>query len=1135
MKRNSNVIRIVICLLAVFLAASTLEAQIDRATISGTVTDPSGAVVGGATVTVTNVGTNESTTLTTGSDGSYTARQLRIGTYSVDGTAKGFQTTHQTGILLDVNQVAQVNLQLKVGAASQVTDVSATPPAIDTETSSLGTVETQQRIVDLPLNGRLFTQLAWLGPGASQGSSSGIGLSGSTDDNRPGIQLAVNGLWAFDNNFLLDGVDNNGIGDGTIAVNPSPDAIGEFKVEESAMKAEFGRGGAAVNAALKSGTNQFHGGVYEYLRNDALDARNYFNPTSNGPKAPLHRNQFGAFIGGPILKNRLFFFADYAGSRLHEASSDYGTVPSMAERGGDFTDRGLMIYDPNSLITDPNNPLYGTRSLINPSDPSVIPTNRLDQIGLNIAALYPLPNVPGAGVNRNFVYFPVATNDGNQGDTRIDFRLNDHNQLYGHASVEDHPQFAPPPLPGQAGGCCGGNMNMREQNHAAGWSHTFSPSILNDLRFAFIRYDVTSASTTFGQNISDQVGIPNANRGNEETSGLANISINNYSDLGNSYWIPELSADNMYQVTDSVSWVRGKHTMKMGIDYRKYQRNFYQSQAAFGQFSFNGQFTTANVATGGSYGLPDLLLGVPNYREQDGLAYKDHTRFFELGEYFQDDIRVTKNFTLNLGLRYDIMSPIGGKVGNFNLATNVVDLNFGPGSKANAGVGFDKKDFGPRIGFAWSPFEDRKTVVSSAFGIFYAPEGNQFNDIGENPPNLQFYQLNTSATTIPTLVTMIDSGFPAQLPTSDPNNPSGQVKTTGSVRKPPRVIEWNFSIQRELAKNWVLHVAYVGTHATGIWNNEDSNLNQPRQPLDTNFTNDPHIDPLLSGNYGRPYYGVLPFLGVINPIDYPNFSVGFHGLETKLEKRFSSGFTLLGSYTWSHDIGSFQGAHTGQTQIADFPNAQRGNVDPDFRHRLTVSYTYELPFGRGKAYGGNINSFEDSVLGGWQVGGITTIRSGEHYTAFWSSDFTNTGTSAIPNKIHDPTDFSFDIAGQGTLGCSNPGHRTLDCFYNPAAFVEPPLAPGQNSAHQFGTAGDGDLVGPHQVNFDFSTFKNLKITERQQLQFRVEMFNIFNHPQFARPGNNPDQGGANKGNGAAIGSTLPDNQREIQFALRYTF
>jgi Carboxypeptidase regulatory-like domain/TonB dependent receptor len=1126
---HRNTIRVVVCLVAVMLAASTLNAQIDRATITGTVTDPSGAAVAGATVTVTNVGTNQSVTVTTERDGSYTARHLQIGTYRVEAGANGFQKTLQTGIQLNVNQVAQINVELKVGTASQVTEVTAEPPQIATETSSLGTVETQQRIVDLPLNGRLFTQLAWLGPGTTPGSSSGIGLSGSTDDNRPGIQLAVNGLWAFDNNFLLDGVDNNGIGDGTIAVNPSPDAIGEFRIEESAMKAEFGRGGAAVNAALKSGTNQLHGGLYDYLRNDALDARNYFNPAENGPKAPLKRNQFGGFVGGPIIKNRLFIFGDYQGERQHEAQNIITTVPTMAERGGDFTDRGYILYDP--ATTDP---VTGARQLLNPSDPTVIPTGRLNQIGQNVVNLFPLPNIPGAGTSSNFARYPVATYTGNQGDARVDFTITNNNQLFGHASVEDNPQFLPVPLPGLAGGCCGGNINIREQNQAVGYTHTFSPNVLNDVRFSFIRYAVTSTPANYGVNVSDMVGIPNANRGNPETSGLANIGINGYQNLGNSNWIPELSADNTYQIADSVSWIRGKHTIKFGVDYRKYQRNFYQSQAAFGQLSFNGQFTQ-DLTTNGSAqnGLADLLLGLPNYREQDGLAYKDHTRFFEFGGFFQDDIRVKSNLTLNLGLRYDLMSPIGGTVGNFNLKTNVVDLNFGPNAISNAGVGYEKKDFGPRVGFAWSPFDNGKTVVSSAFGIFYAPEGNQFNDLGENPPALQYYQLSTSPETLPSFATMIDSGFPAQLPTSDPADPSGQVKTTGSVRRPPRVLEWNLSVQREIARNWVFHIAYVGTRATGIWNNEDSNLDQPLQPLDTNFTSDPTIDPLLSGNYGRPYYNVLPYLSVINPIDYANFNLSFNGLETKLTKRFSNGFTLLASYTWSHDIGSWQGAHTGNTQIATDPGAQRGNVDPDYRNRFVASYTYELPFGRGKPYGANMNAFEDAVGGGWQVAGITTIRSGEHYTAFWSSDFTNTGTAAIPDIIHNPTDFSFNVAGQAAIGCPNPGHQSLVCFYNPTAFVEPALAPGQSSAHEFGDAGNGDLVGPDQVNFDFSAFKNFRITERQQLQFRAEMFNIFNHPQFGLPGRNPDQGGSN--GGARINGTLPDNQREIQFALRYTF
>jgi hypothetical protein len=1122
-----------VCLVAVFLAASALHAQIDRGTISGAVTDPSNAVVAGATVTVTNVGTGQMLTLTTGSDGSYTARALQNGTYSVEVSAAGFQKAVQSGIELQVNQVVRADLKLSVGKTNQVAEVSAAPPLIATETSSLGTVETQQRIVDLPLNGRLFTQLAWLGPGTSPGSSSGIGLSGSTDDNRPGIQLAVNGLWAFDNNFLLDGVDNNGIGDGTIAVNPSPDAIGEFRVEENSMKAEFGRGGAAVNAALKSGTNQIHGGAFEYMRNDVLDARNYFN---TGSKAPLHRNQFGAYIGGPIVKNRTFFFADYQGSRLHEGLTDISSVPTEKERSGDFSELGLNLYDPNTTA------LTGqgyTRQLLNPSDPSVIPSGRIDKIGQNLINLFPLPNraVPAgqAPDKANFSMTPVATWTGDQFDVRIDHRISDNNQLFGHVTFENRPQYAPVPLPGLAGGCCGGNQNMREQNDAIGYTHTFRNNLLNDVRVAFIRYAVHSTPVDFGQNISDQVGIPNANRGNEETSGLANIGLNGYNNLGNSSWIPELSADNTYQIADSLSWIRGKHTIKLGADYRRYQRNFYQSANAFGQFSFSGQLTQdlrnqGADPNGGGNALADLLLGLPVYREQDGLAYKDHTRFFELGEFIQDDYRVSGNLTLNLGLRYDIFSPIGGQVGNFNLQTNVVDLNFGPNAKSNAGVGYDKKDFGPRVGFAWSPTSDRKTVLSGAFGIFYAPEGNQFNDIGENPPSLQYYQLNTPANTLPTLATSIDSGFPAQLPTSDPASPSGQVKTTGPIRKAPRVLEWNMTVQHQLAQHWMLNLAYVGTRATGIWSNEDSNLNQPLTPSDNNFTSNPALDPLGTGNYGRPYFSVLPFLQVINPIDYPNFDINFHALETKLEKRFSGGFTLLGAYTWSHDTGSWQGAHTGNTQNAHDPNAQRGNIDPDYRQRFTVSYTYELPFGRNKAFGANMNGFENAVAGGWQLGGITTVRSGEHYTPFLSYDPTNTGTAAMPDMIHNPYDFSFDLAGQAALGCPNPGHQSLVCWYNPAAFAVPAVAPGQTFATNFGNAKDGSLVGPDQVNFDFSASKSFHFTERHQLQFRAEFFNLFNHPQFGLPGRNPNSSG-----GAQINGTLPDNQREIQFALRYTF
>jgi hypothetical protein len=371
---------------------------------------------------------------------------------------------------------------------------------------------------------------------------------------------------------------------------------------------------------------------------------------------------------------------------------------------------------------------------------------------------------------------------------------------------------------------------------------------------------------------------------------------------------------------------------------------------------------------------------------------------------------------------------------------------------------------------------------------------------------------------------MLAAGFPTNLPSINPANPTGQVKTNGPVRKAPRVLEWNLSTAQQLAPTVSLRVAYVATRATGIWNNEVSNLDQPEQPLDSNFSDS-------TGNFGRPYFNQLPGLSSIYPIDYPNFSLFYNALQTKLEKRLSNGSTFLAAYTWSKNLGTANGQVGGQVQNPYNIKAQYGYVDPDYRHRFVASYTYELPFGRGRMYGNNLNRAVNGVVGGWQASGIITARTGEAYTAFLSYDPTNTGTGGPwPNRIHDPKDFSYNLAGQAALGCPATGKQTLTCFYNPAAFVIPDLAPGQTFAHQFGDSGNGSLRGPDQVNVDFSAMKDFHITEGQAIQFRAELFNMFNHPQFQIPGANPNVPG-----GQAITSTLTDNQREVQFALRYTF
>jgi hypothetical protein len=1098
-------------MVAVFFLATSAYAQLDRGSITGVVTDPSGAVISAAQVLIINTATDVTLNLTTASDGGYAARSLNPGSYSVTAERAGFRKTVQSDVVVGVNQVVSVNLTLQVGSPAETVQVSAEPPLIATETSSLGTIEEAQRITELPLNGRNFIQLAYLGPGANLGAAGTGANRGTTDNARPGIAIAVNGLQAFDNNFLLDGVDNNEWGQGTLVIQPSPDAIQEFSVEENSMKAQFGRGGAAVNVALRSGSNSFHGSAFEFLRNTVFDAENYF---ATG-RPPFHMNQYGGSLGGPLHKDRTFFFADYQGQRENEGETFISTVPTAAEHMGDFSALQATLYDPYTT-----NPTTSARQLLNPANPYVIPSNRVNQVGQNLVNVLPTPNLPGL-VN-NYLYQPRETNNVDQFDVRLDHRLTDRDQLFAHGAMQYARVLKPAPL-GRAGGCCSGygsTIPTRGQNYAAGWTRTMSSNLLNNLRVAFIRWTDNAEHIDTGLT-SSTVGIPNADRGGP-SSGLSLVELSGYTIFGSSQDVPEIATDNTYEFSDQLSWVHGKHSIAFGGDLRHLHREFYQAQAPFGLFAFTGQYTS-NLTTGtGGNSIADILLGLPLENLQDGLSQMDNTSSKEFDFFVQDDWRIRNNLTLNLGLRYDLNSPVGGNVGNFDLAKGIVVNNFGPKAAPNAGVAYDKEDWGPRIGFAWSPFSQSRTAIHGAFGIFYAPEGNVFNDLGENPPILQFYSNTFNPANIPSPQNLLSSGFPSQLPAIDPTAPTGEVKTTGPKRKMPRVTEWNVSVQQELAANWLLTVAYVGTDANGMWASESFNLDQPAQPADSNFGPAP--------NYGRPYFSTLPGLNTIYPIDYPTFTVNYNALQTKLEKRFSQGYNLLFAYTYSHDIGSAVGDPGGVIQNPYNLQEDRGNVDPDFRQVFVASYLYQLPFGRNRKFGADMGRAANMIAGGWDLSGITTVRTGEHFTPCLSTDPTNTGTyCAWPDKIANPRDFSFNPAGQSALGCPA-GHQSLTCWYNQAAFTTPPLAPGQTFSHQFGNSGNGPLVGPGQVNFNLALLKSFDITETNKIQFRAEVYNVANHPQFALPGSTPDVPG-----GSSVTATLPDNQREFQFGLKWLF
>jgi hypothetical protein len=426
------------------------------------------------------------------------------------------------------------------------------------------------------------------------------------------------------------------------------------------------------------------------------------------------------------------------------------------------------------------------------------------------------------------------------------------------------------------------------------------------------------------------------------------------------------------------------------------------------------------------------------------------------------------------------------------------------------------------VGFSWSL--PRNTVVRSAFGVFYSAEANIFDDLGLNPPQLTFNFRTFPLDAIPDPAQLISAGFPAAFPTQDPNNPFGSVKTNGPTRKIPKILEWNLSLQHQFAQNWVAQVGYVGTRAYRLWNHEASDFNQPLQPLDSNFSDS-------TGNFGRPFFNAQPNLAAVLPLDFPQLHMFYNSFQASLNKRFSNGFNMLASYTFAKNLGNADGNVGGAIQDSHNVNAEHGPVVPDLRHRFVVSYVYELPFGKGRHYLAGMGGITDAFFGGWQVAGITTLQSGEAETALLSNDLSNTGSfSYRPDQIHDPKDFSFDPATQAALGCT-PGKQTLACWYNPAAFVTPALAPGQQAAHVFGDSRIGNLRGPDFKNFDFAVQKNFKIREAQQLQFRAEFFNLFNHPNFGLPAVNPDTPG-----GASITNTAsPDTNREVEFALKYSF
>ena len=1118
--------KIVVCFaVALFALCNTLPvcAQQDTGSISGTIFDASSAVLPGATVTLKNAGTGLVRTVNTGARGEYVFTPLQVGRYELTVSAPGFRSELRGNLEVQVQQKLNIDIPLQVGATDEKVIVRSSGPALQTEDSSTGQVVDTRQVKELPLNGRNVYQLVTLTPGVAIDGAGRSVISGQSAQNQY---------------YGLDGVDNNNysgvLASGSPAsLSPSPDTVEEFKVQTGNYSAEFGQSaGGVVNVITKSGTNQFHGTVYEYVRNAALDAIDYFAKTN----APYVQNQYGGTVGGPILHDKVFFFADYEEFRSSRGNTTNIPLPPAAWRAGDFSsylngvnytdactgatyDTG-QLFDPTSAHTvtcadgttaTARNPVAynGRANIVDPA--AVSPT------ATQILALFP---TPCATCGNNYVWSPVNIFNYRRAGGKIDYQWGQHDRLSGRYSINDQPRTGAPALPGALSP--GTTSVSRQQGIVLGDTHVFSANAVNELRYIWSHNNVDSelGGTNFNASSVGLGGIP------FQPGLLGGLPTLNFSDVGASYgasqWSPNISDVRDTQISDALSLVRGTHSFKFGGAYNHYGWIQYISQIPVGNYSFNGGLTgsatalPSNVTQSGSVaaatgsGFAQFLYGISDYNGLSLSISSNNTR--TTGSVFaQDDWKATPRLTVNAGLRWEFGSALHES--QDRLAG--VDLNTGayilPRSRQGKSPGLPpgipveyvssntlmkphQTNFGPRLGFSYKIGE--KTVIRAAAGIFYA---NPF------PAGVLGYPLNPPfGVTVagPNLIN-IASGFPSNYLQNF--NPQAVVVDIYEPKpRFPTTNNWNMAIQRQLPGGTTFEIAYVGSTSTHV--NAGRDVNQP-------YPSASNTDPSTR----RP----LPNLGVIGDIE--NASNGnYNSLQAKFDKRYSNGLTFLLAYTWAHTLDDAPSAITLAENGYDFyrdprnPQLDYGDSYFDIRHRVVYDALYELPVGKGRVVGGSMPAWADKVLGGWQVGGIAQYQTGFHFAAITYNDPSNANIysysgAAYPNVTGKVNDFS---------SCPG-GHRSINCWFNPTAF-------SSSNPGQYGNEARNSLVGPGNFDIDFSALKNFPIHERMRVQVRGEAFNATNHPNLGIPNNVVEAG--NFGQITSVGS-----RREIQFAIRFEY
>lgn len=1067
-----------------FLTAVAALGQVDTGTITGTISDSQGARVGSATITFLDVASGITTRTQTESSGEYASPPLRPGDYRVTAEAQGFKTESRTGITVRVQDRVRIDFTMSVGAVSENVEVNTEAPAVQSETSSLGQVIMSRQITELPLNGRDYTQLATLSTGVVRTSSGTNGNSGGSSTGGQNSFVA-NGTRGTLNNFLLDGIDNNSNDNGGLVLRTNVDAIQEFKIQTNGYSAEFGRsGGAVVNAIVKSGTNNFHGGVFEFFRNAALDARDYFElPTDK--KASFKQNQLGGTLGGPIVRNKLFVFGDYQATRIRNPLTWVSKVPLLPELHGDFSaPYEPTIYDPGTGLPFPGN---------------VIPTNRIDPISQAFMSLYPAPNtavddptIPNKGTN--FTISPIERDTIDQGDGRIDYVPAEKDRVFLRYSQSGRTDIRPAPLPGLAnGGDSSTGIGYEDtEGLSLGYTRTLTSTSVNEIRIGFnhvhVRRGLPVGGTVLPSPELQVAGVPNDPRIN----GLTLFSPGGgYRRVGDPRYAPTLLGSQERQITDVFTLITGGHTIKVGGEIRWSQFNISQEAAPRGQFLFSGQFTQDPVAGTEGSPLADMLLGLPIIARIStviGLHNRQHVPSL----FFQDDWKVTPRLTLNLGLRYDYFSPTieqDNHQANFDYASGNIVVA-GQNGNSRSLVQADKANFAPRVGFAWTPTQSGNTVIRGSYGIFYSGQEIRTAAPLQLAYNLPFFYEPTFISDGVTPVVTVSQGFPSLNPSQaiDPG-----VTSVDSRLHTPYYQSWNLAVQRSLPAAISLEVAYAGSKGTHLQGVVDPNQDPVPGPGDVQAR--------------RPFPQFGGFTAITNIA-----SSNYNALQIKAEKRRTHGLYFLSAFTYSkaiNDLPEICCAAPFAQNSYDLA-AERGRADFDQTLRWVLSFDYEVPFGKpGSRFS---NGATDAIFGGWHLGGIYTLASGFPFSPYLGFDPSNTGTQGIvrPDQLRN-----------GNLPRSE---RSPTNWFDINAFGVP-------SGFAFGNAGRNVLIGPGQNVFDWSLRKEFVLTETQRLEFRAEFFNALNHPNFAQPDNFIDDGPGSAG----FITSLAIPMRQIQFGLKYNF